>query len=134
MIQPTGKFKLRPKSIFLLDGLGALLSAILLCIVLRTFNQYIGISKTTLTYLSWLAVLFSIYSLTCFFVLSNHWKPFLILISIANLLYGTLTLGIIIYNYHYITLIGIIYFLAEIAIIYLLVFIELKMVIHYKNQ
>ena len=81
------QFKLKPKILFLIDGLGALLTAFFLFVILRTFNEYFGMLQTTLTYLSLIAVIFCLYSITCFFLLSDNWKPFLRVISIANLLY-----------------------------------------------
>lgn len=120
------QFKLKPKILFLIDGLGALLTAFFLFVILRTFNEYFGMPQTTLTYLSLIAVIFCLYSITCFFLLSDNWKPFLRVISIANLLYCILTLGLVIYNYQSVTLLGITYFLAEIIVICGLVFVELK--------
>ena len=120
------QFKLKPKILFLIDGLGALLTAFFLFVIFRTFNEYFGMPQTTLTYLSLIAVIFCLYSITCFFLLSDNWKPFLRVISIANLLYCILTLGLVIYNYQSVTLLGITYFLAEIIMICGVVFVELK--------
>ena len=120
------KLELYPKIIFLIDGLGALLTAFFLFVILKTFNEYFGISQITLTYLSLISFVFFFYSIACFFLLGNHWKPFLKVISIANFLYCILTLGIVIYFYQSITLLGIIYFLVEIIVVCGLVFMELK--------
>jgi hypothetical protein len=120
------QFKLKPKNLFLIDGLGALLTAFFLFVILRTFSEYFGMPQTTLTYLSVIALFFFFYSFACFYLLKNDWKPFLRIISIANLLYCILTLGLVIYHRQSITLLGITYFFAEIILVCGLVFVELK--------
>jgi len=117
---------LKPKYLFLVDSLGALTTAFILFAILRTFNDYFGIPKITLTYLSLIAVVFFLYSISCFFLLKDSWKPFLRTISIANLLYCCLTMGLIVYNFQSLTILGITYFLTEIIVVCGLVFIELK--------
>jgi uncharacterized membrane protein HdeD (DUF308 family) len=59
-------------------------------------------------------------------VLKGNWTPFIKGISIANLLYCVLTIGLVIFYNPQLTTIGIAYFLGEIAIICGLVCIELR--------
>ncbi|KRB58183.1 hypothetical protein [Flavobacterium sp. Root186] len=120
------QFIAKPKNIFLIDAVGALLTFTLLFLVLRTFNSYFDLSKTILEYLSLLALLFSIYSLTCFFLAKNNWKLYLKIICTANILYCILTFGILLYHYNSISVFGIVYFLGEIVVIACLVFLEIK--------
>lgn len=115
-----------PQKLFLIDSLGAMLTAIFLFIVLRYFNEYVGMPQAILTFLSVIAVFFCIYSLACFFFLEKNWVLFIRLIGIANLLYAILTIGILTMYYPRLTIIGISYFLIEIAVICGLVYIELK--------
>lgn len=119
-------FLKKHKAIFLLDSLGALLTAALLFFVLRTFNNFFGLSKATLEYLSLLALIFSFYSLTCFFLVKNNWKLYLKIICTANILYCILTFGVLLSNYKSISIFGITYFLGEIVVIAGLVFLEIK--------
>jgi hypothetical protein len=121
------------KTLFLIDGLGALLSAFFLFAVLGTFSEYFGMSPTILIRLSAIAMIFALYSMTCFFFLKDNWKPFLRIICAANLLYSCLTISLVIYFYKNLTLLGIAYFLAEIIVILGLVFVELK-ALNDKNQ
>ena len=116
----------KPKNIFLVDSLGAFLTALLLFSILRTFNNHFGMPKITLTYLSIIALIFSFYSITCFFLLNDNWKSFLKIISIANLLYCALTFALLIYYHQSITLLGVVYFSGEILVICGLIFLELK--------
>ncbi|MBP4136834.1 hypothetical protein [Flavobacterium geliluteum] len=126
MKESTRKFLKNPKNIFLIDGFGALLTVALLFFVLRTFSPYFGLSKTIFEYLSLLALVFAFYSITCFFLITNIWKPYLKIICIANVLYCVVTFGIIFYYYQSISVLGIVYFLGEIIVISGIVFLEIK--------
>ena len=112
--------------LFLIDSLGAMLTAFFLFIVLRNFNEYFGMPQTILIYLSVIAAIFCIFSTACFFFLKDNWIPFIRAIGIANFLYCILTVGLLIIYFPILTIIGITYFLVEIAIICVLVYIELK--------
>lgn len=114
----------KPKTLFLIDSLGAMLTAFALCVVLIPFNKYFGIPITVLTYLSAIAAYFCIYSTICFFFLKENWSPFIKAISIANVLYCILTIGVVIVHYSILTPIGITYFLVETILICGLVYIE----------
>lgn len=118
----------KPKTLFLIDGIGAFVTAFLLFAILRTFNEYVGLPEATLTCLSVIAACFCTYSLGCFFLVKENWQPFLRFISIANLLYCCVTLGLIVYNYPSVTMLGIVYFVVEIIVVCTLVSIELKTV------
>lgn len=113
-----------PKKIFLIDAVGAFLTAFLLFAVLKTWNQYIGMPKKTLTILSAIALVFCFYSTFCLFINNGNWKLFLKIIAVSNLLYCCLTLGLLIYYFHELTIIGITYFTGEILIICVLIFVE----------
>lgn len=116
----------KPRKLFLVDGLGAFVTAFFLFVILRTFNEYVGMPSQVLLSLSLIAVFFFLYSMTCFFLVKSNWKPFLRAISLANLLYCFLTLGLVFYHRSIFTVLGLTYFLAEIMIVCGLVFVELK--------
>jgi hypothetical protein len=115
----------KPKMLFLTDSIGAFVTSFLLFVILRTFNDFFGVSKSTLTYLAIIAACFCVYSTTCFFIVKRNWAFFIRVISVANLLYCMLSVALIAFNYHLLTIFGIIYFSGEIAIIFGLVYIEL---------
>lgn len=117
---------LKPKILFLIDSLGALVTAFFLFFILRTFHAHFGMPQTILIYLSIVAIVFCLYSITCFLFLNNNWQPFLRIISIANLLYCCLTIGLVLYYYQRLTVLGMTYFSIEIIVICMLVFVELK--------
>jgi len=120
------QLNLYPKKLFLLDGLGACLTAFLLGVVLTAFNEYFGMPQKTLTILALIALVFAFYSFFCFFFIGNNWKPFLKIIAAANLLYCCLTTALVIYFYTQLTFLGVSYFLAEIVVVCGLAFVELR--------
>ena len=124
----------KQKRLFLIDSLGAILTAFFLFVIMRQFNGYFGMPKTVLTYLSIIAICFCIYSTTCFLFLKGRWTPFIRLIGIANLLYCALTIGLLIKYYSLLTIIGITYFLIEIIIIYVLSYVELRVATEIKKR
>lgn len=120
------QLKEQQNKLFLIDSIGAFLTALLLFAVLRNFNQYIGLSKTVLACLAFAAFSLCLYSAACFLFLRQYRGVFLWGIGIANLLYCILTIAVIIVYYPFITVIGLCYFFIEIIIICILVYIELK--------
>jgi hypothetical protein len=116
----------KPKTLFLIDSLGAMLTAFFLFVVLRNFNEYFGMPITILTYLSVIAVCFSIYSIACYFFLKENWTSLIRVIGISNLLYCVLTMGLLLVYFPMLSIGGIIYFSVESIIICGLVYIELK--------
>lgn len=117
---------LKPKTIFLVDGLGAVLTAILLMAVVRTFDEYFGMPRPILTLLSIMAIIFALYSFSCFAFSGNNIQKFLRPIIAANLTYSILTSGLVIYFYNRLTFLGVAYFVGEVLIICGLVSLERK--------
>ena len=113
-----------PKRLFLIDFLGAMLTILLLNALLRNFNEYFGMPKEALDFLSIYAVCLFLYSLLCFLFLKKTWTGFIRGISLANLAYCFLTIGFLIVYYSQITILGLIYFITEILIICGLVYVE----------
>lgn len=124
----------KPKTLFLVDGVGAILTAFVLFVIMRQLNEYFGMHKTVLTCLSVIACFFCIYSATCFLFLKSRWTLFINIIGISNLLYCFLTMGLLIKYHALLTTIGVIYFIAEIAIICALGYIEIKVAKEIKKK
>ena len=117
-------FTLNPKKLFLIDGLGAVLSAFLLGIVLVKFESIIGIPPSTLYFLAVFPLLFAIYDFYCYRKKHNNLKSFLEGIAVANLLYCCFSVGVTLYHLKTITYLGWIYILAETLIILILLSFE----------
>ncbi len=115
-----------PKKLFLIDGLGALLTAFFLGVILTRLEDYFGMPPKILYILSLVALMYAIYSMSCHFFISRNWKPYLKGIAIANLMYCCLTIGLVVYFYHRLTGIGVLYFLLEVIVIFVLIGIEIK--------
>lgn len=117
---------LTAKKIFLMDALGALLSAWFLIVILLWLNVYVNMPTAVLSFLSAIAVAFCVYSTLCFFFVKTRPKPFLRIIITANVLYGCLTTGLLIVYYAQLTALGLTYFVLEIIVISIIVFFEIK--------
>ena len=114
------------KKLFLLDGVGALLTAIFLAIHLNFLNEYIGMPENVLKSLAIVALIFCVYSFSCYFMPIKNRRPYLLAIALANLVYCMATLAAVVSNYESLTVLGISYFVLEVLIVCALVRIELK--------
>ncbi len=118
---------LNPKKLFLIDSLGALLSAFMLGVLLVYFQNEVGMPKNILYFFAIMACCLSIYSFLNFLLRKNNWSPFLYIIAYANLFYCFITIGFVVYHFNRLTIIGLLYFIAEIIILILLASMELKL-------
>ncbi len=119
-------FSRNPRKLFLIDGLGAALTTFFLFFVLRPYHNYFGVPINILTYLSIIGLIYCAYSMSCYFLLKDYWSSSLRTIGISNLLYAISTIVLLYSYYNVLTRIGLFYFLAEILIIVLLVYVELR--------
>ncbi|TDQ23768.1 hypothetical protein [Tenacibaculum caenipelagi] len=116
---------LNPKKLFLIDGFGATLSALLLGLVLVKYESVFGIPPSTLYLLALLPVFFIIYDFYCYFKKgSKKQTQFLKRIALINLLYCCLSIGAAFYHSKTITNLGWTYILVEVLIIIVLAIIE----------
>jgi len=115
-----------PKKLFLLDSLGAILTALLLGMILVQFESSFGMPRQVLYPLAFIAGVFSIYSFICFLRIKENWRPYLKVIAFANLLYCCLTMGLVFYWHQKLSVWGLGYFILELVVIILLVILELK--------
>jgi hypothetical protein len=122
----SAQFARKPKTIFLVDGLGAFLTSSILFLMVMKFQKYLGIPSEVLFLLSVIAFVFSTYSILCLLLLKENWGIFLKAIIIANLLYCFLSTGLVIYYRSELTSVGLTYFLVEIGVIVGLVFVEFQ--------
>ena len=125
-LKTTQDIQKRIKFLFLIDGFGALTSALLLGFVLVQFNEYFGIPISTLYFLAALPCVFAVYDFVCYFTLKTDLGPALKRIAIVNWGYGFLSLGFAIYHVDLITTLGWAYVLGEIGIVGALALVELR--------
>jgi len=120
------KAELNPKKLFLIDGIGAILSSFLLGVVLVKFEAIFGIPSSALYFLATIPIFFAIYDFYC--LQKRHQKTgiFLKVIAVLNLIYCCISLTLAFYHFGTITDLGWIYVCIEIIIVSLLALIELK--------
>ena len=119
-------FIVNPKKIFLMDALGAAVSAILLGVVLVKLERVFGIPESTLYFLAAFPILFILYDLFCLTKNKNDLGPFLKLIAVVNITYCCLSIGMTIYHLNTITIFGYLYILIEVIITFTLAIFEYK--------
>ncbi len=114
-----------PHRIFLIDGIGALLS-IMAALTATQFEHYLGIPSSVLLPLTIVGSCFALFSFTCYFKKVKNWRLFLKNLAIFNLLYCILIAGIIYYFFAKMSVLGVLFFVSEISIIVVLAIFELK--------
>lgn len=116
----------QPKAIFLIDGLGAFLSAAMLFIIFKFFVSAFGLDAGILRLLATIALMISCLSLSIYFLVTDNLSVLLRTIGIINLAYCFLTMAIVIFHLSELSVVAVIYFFVEIIIILLLAILELK--------
>lgn len=124
--QIINKMILNPRRLFLIDGVGAVLSAIFLGVVLVRFEKIFGMPKEMLYFLAFLPCIFVIYDIYCYLRIQEYQKPFLKIIAFANLIYCCISIAMVFLHYRELTNLGLVYFILEVLIIVILIIIELK--------
>lgn len=118
------KLTSNPQAIFLIDALGACLTAFLLAVVLARFEPYFGMPPKVLYGLSLAACLLAIYSFSCYFFKPKNWKIYLKIIAVVNLVYCCMTMGLVVFYWQQMTVLGLGYFGGEVLVIGGLVWME----------
>ena len=115
------------RTIFLLDGVGAVISTLLLALALPALRPVLGMPHAFLWPLAGIAALFAAYSFTCF-RLADHADPrFLRAIAVANGLYCVLTLILVGVAWSEVSALGVAYFVGEALVIGALVVFEWRL-------
>lgn len=112
------------QKLLLVDGLGALLSALMLGLVLTTWERAFGMPSRTLVPLAVVAALFALYSLSGHF--TNRGSAYLLGIAVANTVYCGVTLALVVAFRDALTWLGLAYFVGEILLILGLVLAEIR--------
>ena len=124
-----------PKKIFLIDGAGALLTALTLIFAPVLLPGIFGLPQAQTMLLGSIAVCIAVYSLYNYVRFNpTRWKLLLRIIALANLAYCLLSLVVLLYFYKQVTVIGWIYFTGEIAIIISLFLWEMNILNRYNLE
>lgn len=120
-------FAPHPIKIFLVDGLGAALSAFFLLAILASFVPFFGMPRAVLYPLAALPVLFALYSLSCYLLRPGNWPTYLKIVATANLLYCGISLSLVLYHFGSLTIFGVAYFVLEKLIVIPLAVVEFQL-------
>lgn len=127
---PLAYFTQHPRQLFLLDGIGALSSSVLLGIVLIKMESFFGMPRAVLIPLSAVAVCLAIGSFFFALFLYKNPKRYLYLIAGANTVYCIATCILIFRNHETLTWAGTTYFILEIIIILFMATLEFNSARH----
>ncbi len=117
---------LDPKRLFLIDTLGALLSAFLLGVVLVELENLFGIPHSILYFLALVPIFFAIYDFLCYIKVKKNIKVFLKIIGYTNILYCCISIGVAFFYNKQVTYLGWIYILVEVSVILTIATIEIR--------
>ena len=123
--------KLEPKTIFLIDGIGALLSAIMLALVMVRYQNIFGIPQNMLYFLAIWPCVFAVYDCYCFINKTRDNSTRLRVIALLNLIYIILSFLMATKHQAEIHGWGWAYIVAEIIVLFVLVNIELVVAKHH---
>lgn len=116
------------KNLLRIDAIGALFSCFFIGGLMIPFQSFIGLPHSVLTILALLATLFCLHSSFAFFRYPKSFSMHLRLVTIANLLYALLSIGVLVIYIEHMSLIGKVYFIAELSILSILIILEWKYV------
>jgi len=108
------------RTLFLIDGFGAMVSAFMLGFVLMNNQPLIGMPVEVLQILASIPCLFAMFSFAGRFIIKGRVEPYLKWIAIANFMYCLTTAGLVLLFFAELTILGICYFVVEIIIVILL--------------
>jgi FtsH-binding integral membrane protein len=115
-----------PRTLFLIDGVGALVTALLVGAVLPTLGEHIGMPRPVLRALALTAAVFAAYSLTCAATRPRRWPGYVRGIALANAGYCMATAAALIRYSATLHALDWLYFVGEIVVLCALVTLELR--------
>ena len=120
--------KISPRKMFLIDGVGATVSASIMGLLIARFVSIFGMPASSAYLLAAIPILFIVYSFYHYFCFPKDWQINLKLIAAANLIYIFISIGVAFYHFEEMTKLGLAYFLMEIIVILIVVVMELRIV------
>ena len=114
------------RKLFLLDGSGALLTALMLMLVLPKLDLLTGIDPDMITVMVLIAFLLTAMSLTFFFTYNQQSYKVLQVIGISNLLYSGIIVVVLLVYGSSMKPLGMTYFILEGLVVALLGLVEIR--------
>lgn len=115
-----------PHFIFLIDGMGASITALSLILVLPNLPEVFTMPTNVLYFLGTIALVFAAYSLLNFYAKLSKVKLLIRIIASANLLYCLFSGFIVVRLFSQISSLDVVYFFGEILIVSVLAMIEFR--------
>ncbi|MEO1054944.1 MAG: hypothetical protein AAFX87_30195 [Bacteroidota bacterium] len=115
-----------PRQIFLIDAIGALVSAFLLGVILVQFEHLFGIPIKTLYLLALIPCIFALLDIYFFFKKPILFKTPLYVIGYLNLGYCCLSIGLAIHHNEVVSYLGWAYIVGEVILVAALALFEIK--------
>lgn len=116
---------MRIRSVLLIDGIGAAVSALVTGLILPLFSEQLGLPPHILYSLAALALVFMIFSLFCYFIAREVGVWMLRVIIFANLTYCVISAGLTFF-YAGVTSLGQAVLCAELLIVLFVVAFEIR--------
>lgn len=113
-----------PKRLFLIDGIGALVSAAMLGLVLVRFEAFFGMPEQALMLLAAAPIGFALYDIVSYLTASRHTAILLKGISLLNVGYCGFSVALLVKHADQLTTWGWLYFVGELLIVLTLAGIE----------
>ena len=123
---PQRKPNIPIKQWFIIDGVGACLSALLLLTVLWNLQELFGIPTRVLMLLVVPPVIFAAYDAYCWFSQSSFAARRLRNMAMANLAYIGFSLSLLLLHLDEITTWGVLYLVGEMIVVFILYLLEWK--------
>jgi hypothetical protein len=130
----SDKFPREPRLLFLIDGLGALLSAFLLGFVLVQWESFFGIPRQALYGLALIPCFFAAYDLICYQFGGSNSARYLKGIALLNAGYCCLSAIVAAYHHTSITIWGRLYLAGEIAVVLTLAYWEWRRAAQWRRR
>lgn len=118
--------KLNFKTLFLIDGVGGSVTALMIGFILPRLPDHFFLPAQILKVLAFFGFVCGSYSLLCSFLVKKDFRPWLKIIIFANLFYCAVTAAVIVMFFDQLSVVGVAYFVIEIAIILALAAVEQK--------
>lgn len=126
--------RVAPRTLFLVDAVGATCSAAMLAGVVARWDAAFGLPARVVLVLAGIAAAFAVYSLGCRLLVRRRWRPWLLGIAGANTSYMLVTIGVLYAHRGQLTRLGALYFALEFAIVAPLVWIELQVAVSERGE
>jgi hypothetical protein len=127
-------FSKKPMLILLVDGLGAILTTLLLVFLVPILDPFWVNLNPFYTILPLISGILAFTSLATFFFFKTNWLIYLRFVVTANIGYCLFSLFILVFDWNYVSILVITYFSLEILIVLLLVYLELTIISAHKKS